>query len=102
MGLKNTEHKCWCSTFQGLSRQEYEAKKERVADALVHRLEPHLPGLQAATLYREVTCGSTIMLQASKHMCERYAGQGHFRRNKIKQGGGLGFSALLTRISHKL
>jgi prolycopene isomerase len=40
---------------QGLSREEYERKKDEVADALVKRLEAHLPGLQEATVYREVS-----------------------------------------------
>lgn len=34
--------------------REYEAKKEQVADALVARVEAFLPGLAAATVFREV------------------------------------------------
>ena len=41
------------SYVQGLSRDEYESKKEEVADTLVKRLEKYLPGLHAATVYRE-------------------------------------------------
>ena len=41
--------------MQGLSREEYEAKKEQVADSLVERLEQFLPGLHAATVYREAS-----------------------------------------------
>lgn len=40
--------------MQGLSVAEYERKKEEVADGVVARLERHLPGLKAATLFREV------------------------------------------------
>lgn len=40
--------------MQGLSREEYERKKDEVADALVKRLEAYLPGLQEGTVYREV------------------------------------------------
>ena len=40
---------------QGLPPAEYEAKKERVADELVARVEAHLPGLAAATVFREVS-----------------------------------------------
>ena len=39
---------------QGMSPAEYERKKEEVADALVARVEAHLPGLSAATVFREV------------------------------------------------
>ena len=41
--------------MQGLSREDYERKKDEVADALVIRLEAFLPGLQEATVYREVS-----------------------------------------------
>lgn len=44
----------WIHNWQGLSREEYERKKDEVADALVKRLEAFLPGLQEATVYREV------------------------------------------------
>lgn len=44
---------------QGLSVAEYERKKEEVADGVIARLERHLPGLKAATLFREV--GKTAM-----------------------------------------
>ena len=40
--------------MQGLPVAEYERKKEEVADGVVARLERHLPGLKAATLFREV------------------------------------------------
>jgi prolycopene isomerase len=40
---------------QGLSREEYNAKKEAVADTIVKRLEKELfPGLVNATTFREV------------------------------------------------
>lgn len=44
----------WADNWKGLSTQEYEQKKETVADALVQRLEAFFPGLQKATLFREV------------------------------------------------
>jgi phytoene dehydrogenase-like protein len=37
-----------------MSPAEYERKKEEVADALVARVEAYLPGLAAATVFREV------------------------------------------------
>ncbi len=40
---------------QGLPPAEYEAKKESVADELVARVEAHLTGLAAATVFREVS-----------------------------------------------
>ena len=39
---------------QGLDPNEYDRRKEEVADQLVQRLEAFLPGLQEATVYREV------------------------------------------------
>ena len=33
---------------------EYERRKEEAADGIVARLERHLPGLKAGTLFREV------------------------------------------------
>ncbi len=45
---------CAKSTWQqGLSPEEYERKKEAVADALVARVEAHLKGLAAAAVFRE-------------------------------------------------
>ena len=44
-----------CAALQGLEPQEYERRKEATADALVKRLEAFLPGLHAATIFREVT-----------------------------------------------
>ena len=40
--------------MQGLPVAEYERRKEEVADSIIARLERHLPGLKAATLFREV------------------------------------------------
>jgi prolycopene isomerase len=40
--------------WQGLGPEEYERKKEEVADAIVARLEALWPGLKAATEFREV------------------------------------------------
>ena len=42
------------TAMQGLSVAEYERRKEEVADGVIARLERHLPGLKAATLFREV------------------------------------------------
>jgi prolycopene isomerase len=39
---------------QGLDPAAYEAKKEEVADEIVARLEAIIPGLKAATTFREV------------------------------------------------
>ena len=44
----------WADNWKGLSTQEYEQKKEKVADQLVQRLEAFFPGLKQATLFREV------------------------------------------------
>ncbi|CAL8470057.1 g9599 [Coccomyxa elongata] len=44
----------WIDNYRGLPPAEYETKKERVADELVARVEAHLPGLVAATVFREV------------------------------------------------
>ncbi|KAK9827277.1 hypothetical protein WJX81_007326 [Elliptochloris bilobata] len=44
----------WIDNWKGLSVAEYERKKVEVADGIVARLERHLPGLKAATLFREV------------------------------------------------
>lgn len=41
-------------SMQGLSIAEYDRRKEEVADGIIARLERHLPGLKAATLFREV------------------------------------------------
>ncbi len=38
---------------QGLSAADYERRKEEAADGILERLERHLPGLRAATLFRE-------------------------------------------------
>ena len=46
---------------QGLSVAEYERKKEEVADGVVARLERHLPGLKAATLFREVSMTASAL-----------------------------------------
>ncbi|EIE25844.1 carotenoid isomerase [Coccomyxa subellipsoidea C-169] len=43
----------WIDNYRGLSPEEYERKKEAVADALVARVEAHLMGLAAATVFRE-------------------------------------------------
>lgn len=41
---------------QGLSRKEYEAKKEAVADEIISRLEKKLfPGLMSSVVFREVS-----------------------------------------------
>jgi prolycopene isomerase len=45
----------WIDDWEGLPRQEYNAKKEAVADAIVKRLEKELfPGLMKATTFREI------------------------------------------------
>ncbi|CAM6102441.1 unnamed protein product [Calypogeia fissa] len=45
----------WIDDWEGLSREEYNAKKEAVADKIVKRLEKELfPGLMKATTFREV------------------------------------------------
>lgn len=44
----------WADNWKGLTTQQYEQKKEEVANALVKRLEAFFPGLQEATLFREV------------------------------------------------
>ena len=44
----------WADNWKGMSSQEYEQKKEEVADQLVQRLEKFFPGLQEATIFREV------------------------------------------------
>ncbi|KAL2629499.1 hypothetical protein R1flu_014185 [Riccia fluitans] len=44
----------WIDDFEGLTREEYNAKKEAIADDIVERLEKKLfPGLKAATTFRE-------------------------------------------------
>lgn len=45
----------WMDAWQGLAPEEYERKKEEVADAIVARLEALWPGLKAATEFREVS-----------------------------------------------
>ncbi len=42
-----------CRRPQGLSVADYERRKEEAADGILERLERHLPGLRAATLFRE-------------------------------------------------
>ena len=43
------------SSYQGLSRKDYEAKKELVADKIIMRLEKKLfPGLKSAIVFKEV------------------------------------------------
>ncbi|DBA72385.1 TPA: hypothetical protein ACH3X2_010424 [Trebouxia sp. C0005] len=44
----------WADNWKGMTTQQYEQKKEEVANALVKRLEAFFPGLQEATLFREV------------------------------------------------
>ena len=44
----------WADNWKGITNQQYEQKKEEVANALVKRLEAFFPGLQKATLFREV------------------------------------------------
>lgn len=52
---QNPKDLCVClGRLQGLSPEEYEVKKEAVADALCERLEKLWPGLRAATEFREV------------------------------------------------
>ena len=47
----------WIDAWQDLSPDEYERKKEEVADALCKRLEVVFPGLTAAITFREVGTG---------------------------------------------
>lgn len=47
----------WIDAWQGLSPEEYEAEKERVADEIVARLDAVIPGLAAAVEFREVREG---------------------------------------------
>jgi len=42
---------------QGLSVQDYEAKKELMAEQLIDRMEAILPGLKAGIVYKEVRGG---------------------------------------------
>ena len=44
----------WVDNWAGLDSAAYERKKEETADAIVARLEAHLPGLKEATVFREV------------------------------------------------
>ena len=44
----------WVDNWAGLDSAAYEKKKEETADAIVARLEAHLPGLKEATVFREV------------------------------------------------
>ncbi|KAA6420961.1 MAG: carotene isomerase, partial [Trebouxia sp. A1-2] len=44
----------WADNWKGMTTQQYEQKKKEVANALVKRLEAFFPGLQEATLFREV------------------------------------------------
>lgn len=43
----------WIDAWAGLAPAEYEARKERVADEVVARLEKIFPGLKAATRLRQ-------------------------------------------------
>lgn len=45
----------WAFSFQGLSRKDYEAKKELVAEKIISRLEKKLfPGLKSSIVFKEV------------------------------------------------
>ena len=44
----------WIDAWQDLSPDEYERKKEEVADALCKRIEAVIPGLRDAIVFREV------------------------------------------------
>ena len=48
--------------MQGMSPEEYEAQKERVADEICKRLEALWPGLRAAIEFREVRCSMDLGL----------------------------------------
>ncbi len=44
----------WIDDWQGLNRQEYQARKQAAAQGLIQRLEAIFPGLGAAVEYQEV------------------------------------------------
>lgn len=44
----------WVDAWAGMAPEDYKRKKERVADAVIARLEKIFPGLAAATVHREV------------------------------------------------
>lgn len=44
---------CWIEDWQNLSPSDYQAKKEQVADQMIHRLEAIFPGLAAGLDYQE-------------------------------------------------
>ncbi|GIL56498.1 hypothetical protein Vafri_11854 [Volvox africanus] len=44
----------WIDNWKDLSPTEYEAAKEQLADQICERLEAIIPGLRAATTFREV------------------------------------------------
>jgi hypothetical protein len=55
--LRNHVYYCCCfHSWQGLSRKEYEEKKEVVANEIIRRLEKKLfPGLQDSIVLKEVS-----------------------------------------------
>ena len=52
----------WIDAWQDLSPDEYERKKDEVADALCKRLEAVFPGLTDAITFREVRSSQTFMV----------------------------------------
>eukprot|EP00873_Tetraselmis_striata_P044416 jgi/Tetstr1/464680/TSEL_009432.t1 len=44
----------WMEPWKGLSPEEYEQRKEEVANRLLERLEKRWPGMREATIFREV------------------------------------------------
>lgn len=45
----------WMDNWRGLAPQEYEARKEKVADELVARMEEKWPGMREAILFRRAS-----------------------------------------------
>lgn len=79
----------YLKNWEGLSEQEYKAKKEEVAQVLLHRLEKKFPGIRESIEYYEVSTPETIQRYTSNPsgsvygfaQTKRLSGAKRFRNN---------------------